>query len=305
MSRRPRRPARGRPALPPEVRKLFSTALAEDRFDQDRTTQALLPRRVAGRGVVSAQATGTLSGNLAAAELARSAGLRVVQCVADGRPVRSGTVVLIVAGDVRRILGVERPLLNLLMHLSGVATATAHAVDAAGGRLDIRGTRKTIPGLRDLEKAAIVDGGGHPHRRDLSDGLLVKNNHLELMELEDAIQQLRALPPPRPPIEVEVQSRSEALRALAAGAEELLLDNRTPGEARGIVAAVRRAPGGRRIPIELSGGITRENLPAYARTGANSASMGSLTHSAPALPFHLTVGPVGGHRRRPERPVRG
>lgn len=295
MSRRPRSRHGARSALPSEVRKLLATALSEDRFHHDRTTRALLPRAVRGQGIVSAQAAGILSGNLAAAELARSAGLRVTQRVADGRPIRRGAVVLILAGDLRKILGVERPLLNLLMHLSGVATASARAVRATHGKLEIRGTRKTLPGLRDLEKAAIVDGGGQPHRRDLSDGLLVKNNHLELVAMAEAVGRLRRLRTPRPRIEVEVRSTAEALEALSAGAEELLLDNQSPAEARRIVAAVRRAPQGRRIPIELSGGITRANLPAYARTGADSASLGSLTHSAVAVPFHLTV------RRVPSR----
>jgi nicotinate-nucleotide pyrophosphorylase (carboxylating) len=298
MSRPRRRPT----AHPPGGRALdrfLDGLLLEDRVDRDRTTAAVLAGPLRADGRVVAQAAGRLSGAEVAARLARRAGLRVVRRLGDGAHLRRGTVVLRVEGDAHRLLGVERTLLNLLMHLSGVATATARAVAAAGGRIEIRGTRKTLPGLRDLEKAAIVHGGGAPHRRDLSQGILVKNNHLALVDLADALRALRAVRPPRPPLEVEVRSLSQARTALAAGAEELLLDNLSPDAARRMVRAIRQLPGGRRIPLELSGGIRPQNVARYARSGADSASLGALTHSAPALPFHLVV------RRSGRRPARG
>jgi nicotinate-nucleotide pyrophosphorylase (carboxylating) len=273
----------------PDVLRL---ALEEDRFDSDLTTRSLFARAFPARAEVIAQAAGTLSGSRAAAEVARLAGLRVRRRTPDGRPVRKGSVILELRGDGRRILAAERTMLNLLMHLSGVATATRAAVDAvqgAGGALRIRGTRKTLPGLRDLEKDAIVHGGGERHRRDLASGILVKNNHLEALPVAEAVRRLARLPQPRPVIEVEVRTLAQARAALAAGAEELLIDNLSPRQARQLVAAIRRLPEGRRIPIELSGGLTVGNVREYARTGADSASLGSLTHSAPALPFHLKM----------------
>jgi nicotinate-nucleotide pyrophosphorylase (carboxylating) len=171
-----------------------------------------------------------------------------------------------------------------------VVSATDRAVRrarAAGGVLRIRGTRKTVPGLRRLQKAAIVSGGGDPHRADLASGILVKNNHLALVGVEEAVRRARA--GSRLPVQVEVRGLAEALRAVRAGADALLLDNRSPAAARRIVRAVRTRGGRPRIRIELSGGITEATLPAYAQSGADWASLGALTHSAPALPFHLTV----------------
>jgi nicotinate-nucleotide pyrophosphorylase (carboxylating) len=245
---------------------------------------------------VTAQARGIVSGLAVARALARRGGLAARAVRRDGAPVRAGTPVLVVEGEARRVLALERSLLNVLMHLSGVATATRAAVEAvrrAGGRLEVRGTRKTLPGLRDLETRAIVDGGGRPHRHDLASGLLLKNNHLALVPMALALRRLAALRRPRPTIEVEVRSSREAADALAGGAEELLLDNLGPRRAARLVAAIRAMPGGRRIPIELSGGITPANVGRYARSGAQSASLGALTHSAAALPFHMSV------RRRP------
>jgi nicotinate-nucleotide pyrophosphorylase (carboxylating) len=271
---------------------LLDRMLAEDRYVDDLTSSTIVPVGATVRAMAVAQAPGILSGCGAAALLAKRAGVRVRSAARDGSAVRPGSVVLELTGEARAVLGIERPLLNLLMHLSGVATATREAVERAGGRIEVRGTRKTVPGLRELEKAALRHGGANPHRSDLADGILVKNNHLALVDLEAAIARLRARPRPRPRIEVEVRSKEEALRALRAGAEELLIDNATPAQARTIVTAVRGAPGGAHLPIELSGGITASNLARYRSTGADAVSLGSLTHSAPALPFHLTVAPV-------------
>lgn len=226
----------------------------------------------------------------AAVATARAVGLRARARRSDGARLRRGTVVLTLAGDARAILAAERTLLNFLMHLSGVATATDRAVRRASRAaiaLRVRGTRKTTPGLRGLEKSALVSGGGEPHRLDLASGILVKNNHLALVPLEEAVRRARAAR--AGPVQVEVRSAEEALRAVAAGADTLLLDNLSPARARQAVRRIRRRGGVPRIPIELSGGITEQTLRAYRRTGADAASLGALTHSAPALPFHLTV----------------
>jgi nicotinate-nucleotide pyrophosphorylase (carboxylating) len=275
--------------------RLARAALAEDRAGHDRTTKAVLPRTVPAEGVVLAQRRAVLSGVEAAAEAARAVGLRVVRRLPDGSQVRPGAVVLTVRGDARAILRAERTVLNLLMHASGVATATARAVRAVGAgprRLRILATRKTLPGLRDLEKAAVVHGGGSPHRRDLSDAILVKSNHLAFVRLEEAVRRARRAARPGESVEVEVRSVAEALRAARAGAGAVLLDNASPRRARAVVRALRDAGLRERLSVELSGGLTAESLPRYRGVGADAASLGALTHSAPAIPFHLRLRPL-------------
>ncbi|MCI4364241.1 MAG: carboxylating nicotinate-nucleotide diphosphorylase [Thermoplasmata archaeon] len=285
------------PTPSPATRALVLRALKEDRAREDLTSRLLLPASLRVRATVTAQATGVLAGVVPAAETARQLGLSYRLPLRDGARVRSGTVVLELEGKARAMLAGERTLLNFLMHLSGVATATARAVERArrarpGFR--VRGTRKTVPGLRELEKAAIESGGGEPHRADLASGLLVKNNHLALVRLEEGIRRARA--GGAGPVQVEVRSYPLAARAIRAGADSLLLDNVGPTAARRILRRLRSTPGLRRVPVELSGGVTERRIAAFARTGAAAASLGALTHSAPAVPFHLTVRPV---RRRP------
>lgn len=280
---------------------LARRALREDRAARDRTTRFLLDRPVPAEAWVTAQACGVLSGMGAARATAVAQGLSVVAARPDGSSVRSGTVVLRLRGDARRILSAERTLLNFLMHASGVATATRRAVEAARGArrpLEVWATRKTMPGLRDLEKAAVVHGGGRPHRRDLSDAVLIKNNHLALLPLTEAVARARSRAGPSERVEVEVRSVPDAVAAARAGADALLLDNVPPSRARAIVRRLEEAGLRRGRWVELSGGITPEEVRRYRSVGANAVSLGSLTHSARALPFHLTVRPTAGLRRR-------
>jgi nicotinate-nucleotide pyrophosphorylase (carboxylating) len=275
-------------------RTLARRALAEDRSGRDRTSRRLLASSVSARAEVVAQGTGVLSGGSAARAVAAIAGVRARSLVPDGAAVRSGTAVLQLDGPARQILAAERTILNLLMHASGVATATADAVRGTRGShppLEVWATRKTLPGLRDLEKAAVVHGGGHPHRRDLADGILIKSNHLAFVRLEEAIRRVRARARPGEPVEVEVRTRAEALRAARAGAEALLVDNASPARAREIVRALERAGLRKGRWVELSGGITPERVARYRGSGANAVSLGSLTHSATAVPFHLELRP--------------
>jgi nicotinate-nucleotide pyrophosphorylase (carboxylating) len=248
---------------------------------------------VRARATVVAQAEGVVSGLAVARSLGRLVGIRVSALRHDGDPVHRGTAVLALDGDLRAILRVERTMLNYLMHLSGVATATRAAVRAAGGRnrrgLSVYGTRKTLPGLRDLEKAAIGHGGGHPHRRDLSSSVLIKNNHLALLSVEEAVHRARRAVGSAFPIEVEVGRVDAALRAARAGADAVLIDNRSPAAAARILRALERAGLRDRVWVELSGGITAATIARYRNAGADAASLGSLTHSAVALPFHLVL----------------
>ncbi|MCI4364742.1 MAG: carboxylating nicotinate-nucleotide diphosphorylase [Thermoplasmata archaeon] len=296
------RPSRSGRVAPTSYRSLARTTLGEDRAGHDRTTRSLLPVRVPATADVVVQARGVLSGLEAARAVAASARLRTGGRLRDGATVRPGDVVLTLEGDARAILAAERSILNLLMHASGVATATARAVRGTRGtrpNLEIWATRKTLPGLRDLEKAAVSHGGGHSHRRDLSDGLLIKSNHLALVPLETAIARVRGRAPIGERVEVEVRTQGEALRAARAGANALLIDNASPTRARAIVRALEAAGLRASRWIELSGGITPETVARYRRVGANAVSLGSLTHSAPALPFHLRLRPVRLSHLRP------
>jgi nicotinate-nucleotide pyrophosphorylase (carboxylating) len=280
---------------------LARRALAEDRASHDRTSRAVVPAGARAEAWVVAQAPGVLSGVAVAAEVARAAGSTARILARDGSRIRSGRRVLYLSGPARSLLAAERTLLNVLMHASGVATATARAVRATRGaphRLEVWATRKTLPGLRDLEKAAVVHGGGRPHRRDLSDALLVKNNHLALVPLEQAMERARRVARPGERVEVEVRSASEAVRAARVGADAILIDNASPVRARSIVRALERARLRQGRWVELSGGLTVENLGRYRRSGADAASLGELTHSARALPFHLELRPARLSRAR-------
>jgi nicotinate-nucleotide pyrophosphorylase (carboxylating) len=287
MARARRRPAGRTPGIDALVRR----ALVEDRAAADLTTRSVLPGPVRATARVGAQASGTLSGMEAVAALARQAHLDLVHPLRDGQRVHRGTVVVRLRGDARRLLAVERTLLNLLMHASGVATATRRAVDGARGArppLAVLATRKTLPGLRDLEKSAVVHGGGRPHRRDLSEAMLIKNNHLAVVPLEEAIRRARMRSPVRA-VEVEVRTAAEARRAARAGATTILVDNAGPRRAAAIVRSLAAAGLRRGRTIELSGGIRPEDVARYRRVGADAVSLGALTHSAPALPFHLRL----------------
>jgi nicotinate-nucleotide pyrophosphorylase (carboxylating) len=274
------------------LKKSVACALAEDRFDHDRTTRALHLGSAPITARVTAQASGVLSGILPARLAAEHAHVTVVHALHDGRPIRSGEEVLRLRGPANRVFGVERTVLNYLMHLSGVATATARtvrAVNRSNPSMEVWGTRKTVPGLRHLEKDAIVHGGGRPHRRDLEEGILVKNTHLKLLPLPKTLVRLQSSGLRRAEVEVEVRTSAEALLVARAGVRRLLIDNASPDRARAIVDRLERAGLRDRLIIELSGGITPENASRFARAGADAVSLGAITHSAKALPFHLEI----------------
>jgi len=194
--------------------------------------------------------------------------------------------------NARVVLSCERVILNFLQRLSGIATLTRKFVDAASGtRARILDTRKTAPGLRMLDKYAVRCGGGQNHRLDLSDGVLIKNNHIALaggiaLALERAHRNRRG----SQPIEVEVRTLVELEEALVRGAEAVLLDNMPIEQVKEAVARCAKVE--RRIPVECSGGITLENVRAYAETGVDFISVGALTHAAPAVDMSLRVMPV-------------
>jgi nicotinate-nucleotide pyrophosphorylase (carboxylating) len=272
-----------------ELEDVVARALAEDVGDGDLTTLATVPAEARTRATMRQKQPGVLSG-LDAAQLVflRTDPQLSVHRLASEGEWREGGEVLRVEGAARAVLTAERTALNLVQQLSGVATTTARyvqAIEGTGAR--VLDTRKTTPGLRLLEKAAVRHGGGVNHRIGLWDEILIKNNHVDMAGgVAIAVERARAAWPDVP-LEVECRDRAEVDAALDAGANRLLLDNMTPDALREIVAAV-----GDRATLEASGGITLETVRAVAQTGVDFVSVGALTHSAPALDLSLTLEPL-------------
>lgn len=278
--------------LSPEIDRILDLALSEDTAAGDVTSQALIPPGLRGKASVLVKAEGVLAGIEIVRQLFLKAApsLEVTVLVEDGRRVKPGDVVATVSGSVRSILKVERVALNFLQRLSGIASRTAEFVARTGGcKGVIVDTRKTMPGLRCLEKYAVRMGGGQNHRFHLGDGILIKDNHLAAlralgMSLKEIVAQARRDAPPGLKVEVEVTSIGEARQALAAGADIIMLDNMKPDEMRPIVALVS----GQAI-LEASGGIRLDSVREVAETGVDIISVGALTHSAKALDISLEL----------------
>jgi nicotinate-nucleotide pyrophosphorylase (carboxylating) len=210
----------------------------------------------------------------------------------DGVRVRKGDTVAVIRHNARVLLSCERVILNFLQRLSGTATLARRYVDEiAGTKARILDTRKTVPGLRILDKYAVTCGGGFNHRLDLSDGILIKNNHIALAGgLKPALERAHRNRRGEQPIQAEVRNLQELEEALQAGAEAILLDNMSPEECRQAVQRVQRHT--RRVPLEASGGINLLNVRAYAEAGVDFISIGALTHSPPAVDLNMRVQPL-------------
>jgi len=275
-----------------EVTDLVGRALAEDLArGPDVTTLATVAPDAHGEAALVPRTAGVLAG-LPVAELVFAMvgeGRIVTEAVCrDGSRVEPGQTVLSVQGPVRDLLTAERTALNFLTHLSGVATCTASLVDAvAGTRARIRDTRKTLPGLRTLQKYAVRCGGGVNHRMALGDAALIKDNHvLAAGGITAALAAVRTAAPGLP-VEVECDTLDQVAEAIAAGAELVLLDNMTPQQMRRAVALAEAAPHG--VRLEASGGLTPGSVLEVARTGVDYLALGALTHSAPALDIGLDL----------------
>ena len=275
-----------------QLRRIVSEALAEDLASADITTEALVPSELEGKAAILVKRDGVLAGIDAAKEVFRQVdrSLRFKALVKDGAKVSKGKVVATIEGKMASMLKAERTALNFLQHLSGIATETARYVDAVEGtKAIITDTRKTVPGLRLLEKYAVRLGGGRNHRLNLSDGVLIKDNHLAILRshgvgLGEAVKQARKRAPRTMRVEVEVESVKQAREALSAGADIIMLDNMSLKDMRCVVELVQ----GKAL-LEASGGITLDNLRSVAETGVDLISVGALTHSAKALDISMEV----------------
>lgn len=273
-----------------QVEEIVDRALAEDSAWDDVTTQAIVPYELTGKASIVAKANGVLAGIEVAGIVFRrvDSSVRFDITSAEGKEVRPGDVIAKLEGRVASILAGERVALNFLQRLSGIATETRRYVEAIKGlNACVMDTRKTTPGLRLLEKHAVRVGGGHNHRFHLGDGVLIKDNHLaslrsQGMSLKDIVATARQKAPSA--LKVEVGSSDEALEAVEAGADIVMLDNMSPEEMRYAVELVK----GRAL-LEASGGITLDNVRRVAEAGVDFISVGALTHSARALDISLEM----------------
>jgi nicotinate-nucleotide pyrophosphorylase (carboxylating) len=277
-----------------ELKELVSRALAEDLGAGDLTSQAVVPADAHARATISQKQPGVLFGLGPAEEAFRQAGAeRFDGLVLEGEwRDEVPAVVAMAQGPARALLAAERTALNLLCHLSGVATLTARYVRAvAGSDAQILDTRKTTPGLRILEKAAVAAGGGRNHRLGLHDAILIKENHIAIAGgLGRAVRKASEAEPERS-VEVECRDLDEVAEALDAGAERLLLDNMEPAEMRKAVE-LRDSSAEAHGPVatlEASGGITLGEVAEIAASGVEFISVGALTHSAPALDLNMLI----------------
>ena len=275
-----------------DVSRVVETALGEDlRYGPDATTAATVPEESVALAEITPRVTGVIAGlpvALAVFDAVLGDSYEVLAGREDGERLIGGEPALVLRGPVRGLLTAERTALNLLCHLSGVATATAAWVSEVDGTdCRIRDSRKTLPGLRLLQKYAVRCGGGVNHRLGLGDAVLIKDNHVVAAGSVTAALAAARAHAPELACEVEVDDLDQLEEALAAGAEEVLLDNFTPGECA--KAVLRRDEVSPKTRLESSGGLTLERARAYAESGVDYLSVGGLTHSSPALDLGMDL----------------
>jgi nicotinate-nucleotide pyrophosphorylase (carboxylating) len=278
-----------------DLRDAVACALAEDLGAGDVTSAATVPEGARARARIVQKEAGVVFGFEVAVEVMRQCGVEDVDKLVVEGQWREGVPaeVLLASGSARGLLAAERTALNFLGRLSGIATLTARYVEAvAGTEARILDTRKTTPGLRVLEKAAVVAGGGQNHRMGLYDAVLIKENHVALAGgVAKAIHAART-EQPEMPLEIECRDVEEVAYALGAGADRLLLDNMAPAELREAVALRHAERGADGPPLEASGGVSLETVREIAETGVDFVSVGALTHSAPTLDFSMLLDPA-------------
>ncbi len=285
-------PAPYDPVPDPVVTEAVARALAEDLLADGDLTTALVPEEATAHFALRARQVGVLAGRACATETFRqlSPDLPLTWYIGDGSVLVPGQTIMEVTGSLRPILTAERTALNFLGHLSGVATLTSLYVAAAHARnpaVEVLDTRKTTPGLRALEKAAVQAGGGVNHRSSLSEAVLVKDNHLAGITITEAVARARTMWPGRL-VQIECDGLDQVAEAARAGADALLLDNMDPPTvARAIKVAHAESAGP--ILTEVSGGVTLESIGDYAAVGPDRISVGALTHSATVVDLGLDL----------------
>ena len=282
------------PAPEEQINAIIDLALAEDLAGGDVTSNILIPPELKGRATISAKEDGIIAG----VEIVRKVFQRVDASISfsvrikDGTAIKPGDKIAEVTGRVSSILNAERTALNFLQRLSGIASLTAqYAAEMHGLKTYIADTRKTTPGLRRLEKHAVTMGGGRNHRLHLSDGILIKDNHLAAlralgMNLKDIVAKAKKNAPRGLKIEVEVDTVQEATEAAEAGADIIMLDNMSPREMRQVVKSLKG-----KVIFEASGGMNLNNIRQAGLTGVDFISIGALTHSPKALDISLEFDP--------------
>lgn len=272
------------------VEELIRKSLEEDLGPGDLTTEITVPEHALCSAEIHSKADGVLAGIVIPGIIFRLIDERVlyeIRC-SDGAPISKGQVLAEIKGPARAILTGERTSLNFLQHLSGIATITRSIVDQLRtSSIDLLDTRKTIPGMRLLEKYAVATGGGKNHRLGLYDGILIKNNHLRFSSVRDAVTKAKQKAPPFTKVEVEVENLDQLEEALQAGADIIMLDNMDVALMK---KALERIAG--RAKVEVSGNITEENIPCLRELSIDYISMGRLTHSAKALDMSLRISSI-------------
>ena len=275
-----------------EVRKIIELALAEDHIQSDVTSRLIIPEGLEATATLLAKASGVLAGIEVFKAVFQMVDrkLSIEIRMSDGDALKPGDVAALVSGRARSILAAERTAMNFICHLSGIATAASRYVERVSGLpVSIVDTRKTSAGQRLLEKHAVACGGGKNHRMDLSDGILIKDNHIAALRrsglsLAQIVSRAKGQNKSSLKIEVEVNNIAEAEEAAAAGADMLLLDNMNVADMKETVLLLRG-----KVRFEASGGITLENAREVAETGVDIISIGALTHSLKALDFSLEM----------------
>lgn len=267
--------------------------LEEDIGQGDLTTTCMVPSGVGVKAQIIVNDEGVMAGLEEAQVLLNSLGLQAKPLVKDGSKVKAGTIVMEVNGDARTILMAERTLLNIMSRMSGIATETSKLVEkvrSAGYIMKVACTRKTAPGLLYFDKKAVMIGGGNTHRLHLDDLVLIKDNHLKIVgDIVKAIKQAKQSVSFAKKIEVEVTSAEEAVKAAKTGADIVMLDNLSPRQIRNAIRKLKQQKLRSKVLIEVSGGVTEENILQYAAAGPDIISLGAITESPRTLDMNLEV----------------
>jgi nicotinate-nucleotide pyrophosphorylase (carboxylating) len=267
--------------------------IREDAPFGDITSENVIPEMVC-RAIISIEQPAVVAGLEETSTLFRYFDVVVEQTVSDGSTVHRGDILLTLQGPAKNILLVERTALNLIGRMSGIATATREfviAVRHVNPSCRVAATRKTCPGLRELDKKAVTLGGGEPHRENLSDGILIKDNHLALVSLEEAIAKAKSRSTHNK-VEVEVENSDDAVRAAQAGCDTIMFDNMNPHEIQESLNVLKNHKLRDQVKIEISGGIDADTINEYATLDIDLISIGALTHSVKNIPVHLEILPL-------------